>query len=179
MISSKLQSSTLAVALCSSVDTMFEKHKKVSFNIASEASYLHILNGQKLIKNAKNGAFWRVFENLKLAVKQSYQTCQFLIGQKLVEMAKMRHFEEYFQWGCFARNVVKRDIFEIFFNTVTILNLHKLKLGSVGIFSNYCGSLIHTWWSCFWPCFDSLDTKLNDSPGHWGLKNVHISHLNH
>ena len=27
--------------------------------------------------NAKNGPFWRVFENLKLAVKQCYQTGQF------------------------------------------------------------------------------------------------------
>ena len=51
--------------------------EKVSFNIASEASYVYILSGQKLIKNAKNGQFWRVFENLKLAVKQSYQTGQF------------------------------------------------------------------------------------------------------
>ena len=51
--------------------------EKVSFNIASEASYLYILSGQKLIKNAKNGPFWRVFENLKLAVKQCYQTGQF------------------------------------------------------------------------------------------------------
>ena len=49
----------------------------VSFNIASEASYVYILNEQKLIKNAKNGSFWRVFENLKLAVKQCYQTGQF------------------------------------------------------------------------------------------------------
>ena len=37
---------------------------KVSFNIASEASYVYILSGQKLIKTAKNGPFWRVFENL-------------------------------------------------------------------------------------------------------------------
>ena len=50
--------------------------EKVSFNIASEASYIYILSGQKLIKNAKNGSFWRVFENLKLAVKQCYQTGQ-------------------------------------------------------------------------------------------------------
>ena len=56
--------------------------EKVSFNIASEASYVYILSGQKLIKNAKNAPFWRVFENLKLAVKQCYQTCQFKIGQK-------------------------------------------------------------------------------------------------
>ena len=48
--------------------------EKVSFNIAS---YVYILNGQKLIKNDKNCPFWRVFENLKLAVKQCYQTGQF------------------------------------------------------------------------------------------------------
>ena len=41
--------------------------EKVSFTIASEVSYVYILNGQKLIKNAKNGQFWRVFESLKYA----------------------------------------------------------------------------------------------------------------
>ena len=51
--------------------------EKVSFNIASEASYVYILSGQKLIKNVKNCPVWRVFENLKLAVKQCYQTFQF------------------------------------------------------------------------------------------------------
>ena len=49
----------------------------VSFNIASEASYVYILSGQKFIKNAKNGQFLRVFEKLKFAVKQYYQTGQF------------------------------------------------------------------------------------------------------
>ena len=29
--------------------------EKVSFNIASEASYVYILSEQKLVKNAKNG----------------------------------------------------------------------------------------------------------------------------
>ena len=33
--------------------TMFKNHKKVSFNIASEASYFDTLSGHKLIKNAK------------------------------------------------------------------------------------------------------------------------------
>ena len=51
--------------------------EKVSFNIANEASYVYILSGQKLIKNGKNAPFWRVFEKLKLAVKQCYQTGQF------------------------------------------------------------------------------------------------------
>ena len=36
--------------------------EKVLFNIASEASYVDILSGQKLIKNAKNASIWRVFE---------------------------------------------------------------------------------------------------------------------
>ena len=31
--------------------------EKVSFNIASEASFVYILSGQKFIKNAKNGQF--------------------------------------------------------------------------------------------------------------------------
>ena len=51
--------------------------EKVSFNIASEASYVYILSGQKFIKNAENGPFWRLFDNLKLVVKQCYQTCHF------------------------------------------------------------------------------------------------------
>ena len=51
--------------------------EKVSFNIKSEASNVYILSGQKFIKNAKHDQFWRVFENLKLAVKQCYQTGQF------------------------------------------------------------------------------------------------------
>ena len=38
--------------------------KNVAFKIASEASYVYILSGQKFIKNAKNCPFWRVFENL-------------------------------------------------------------------------------------------------------------------
>ena len=33
----------------------------VSFNIVSEAIYAYIFSGQKSIKNAKNGPFWRVF----------------------------------------------------------------------------------------------------------------------
>ena len=67
--------------------------EKVSFNIASEASYVYISNGQKLIKNAKNGQFWRVACGQTVLPDRSV-----LIGQKLVENAKiakieMRHFE--------------------------------------------------------------------------------------
>ena len=51
--------------------------EKVSFNIASEANYIYILSGQKFIKKTQIGPLWRVFKNLKLAVKQCYQTGQF------------------------------------------------------------------------------------------------------
>ena len=37
--------------------------EKVSFNIASEASYVYILSGQKLIENAKNGHFDEFLKN--------------------------------------------------------------------------------------------------------------------
>ena len=56
---------------------VWKSQKKVSFNIVSAANYVYILSGQKLIKMAKNGPFWWVFENVKLAVKQCYQTDQF------------------------------------------------------------------------------------------------------
>ena len=45
--------------------------EKVSFNIASEASYVYILRGLKMIKNAKNG------QNMMLEVKQWYQAGQY------------------------------------------------------------------------------------------------------
>ena len=61
---------------------MFENHRKVLFNITSEASYVYNLNEQKFIENAKNGPFWQVFENLKLVDKQCYQT---KIGPKIDE----------------------------------------------------------------------------------------------
>ena len=37
--------------------------EKVSFNIASEASYIYILSGQKFIKKVKNGQFLGEFLN--------------------------------------------------------------------------------------------------------------------
>ena len=47
--------------------TMFKNSGKDSFHIANEARYVYILSRQKLIKNAKNSRFGRLFE--KLAVK--------------------------------------------------------------------------------------------------------------
>ena len=61
--------------------------------LRAKRGYVYIFSGQKYIKNAKNGPFWRVFENLKLVVNQCYQTGQFVIGQKLVENAKIQKFK--------------------------------------------------------------------------------------
>ena len=48
--------------------------EKVSFNIASEASYFYILSGEKLVKSSSFGKF---LKTLKFLVKQCYQTGQF------------------------------------------------------------------------------------------------------
>ena len=49
----------------------------VSFNIASEASYVYILNEQKLIKKCQKSSNLASFWNPKACVKQSYQTGKF------------------------------------------------------------------------------------------------------
>ena len=59
------------------VSTVFENHRKSLIQHCERSELRLHLSGQELIKNAKNGPFWRVFENLKLAVKQCYQTGQF------------------------------------------------------------------------------------------------------
>ena len=67
---------------------------QVSFNIASEASYIYILSGQKLIKNSKNDPFWRL-NGPEAYGETVLPDRSVLIGQRLVENAKiqMRHFE--------------------------------------------------------------------------------------
>ena len=63
---------------------VFENHRKVTFNIASEASNVCILSGQKLIKNAKNGPFSKSEACGQIVLPDR----SILIGQKLVENAK-------------------------------------------------------------------------------------------
>ena len=65
--------------------------EKVLFNIASEASNVYIWNGQKLTKNAKNGPFERVFENL-------------ICGQRVLPDRSML-FSHNVNLARFARNV--------------------------------------------------------------------------
>ena len=68
--------------------------EKVSFNITSEASYVYILNGQKLIKNAKKWSILASFWKPEAYGQTVLPDRSVLIGQKLVENAKiqMRHF---------------------------------------------------------------------------------------
>ena len=59
------------------------------FNIASEASYVYILSEQKLIKNAKNGPFLARFWKPEACGQTVLPDRSLLIGQKLVENAKI------------------------------------------------------------------------------------------
>ena len=66
--------------------------EKVSFNIASEASYVYILSGQKIIKNAKMvqiGEFLRTWSLRSNSVTRQV----ILMGQKLVNNAKIQIFK--------------------------------------------------------------------------------------
>ena len=67
--------------------------EKVSFRIASEASYVYIFSGQKFIKNAKSSQFCE-FWKTEACGQIVLPDWSILIGQKLVENAKfqMRHF---------------------------------------------------------------------------------------
>ena len=61
--------------------------EKVSFNIAS---YVYILSGQKLIKNAKKWSSLASFCNPKACGQTVLPDRSVLIGQKLVENAKIK-----------------------------------------------------------------------------------------
>ena len=63
--------------------------EKVSFNIASEASYIYILSGQKFIKKVKNGQFWKT----EACGQTVLPNRSILIGQKLMENAKIEKFK--------------------------------------------------------------------------------------
>ena len=62
---------------------MFENYSKSVIQNGDRSE----LRLQKLIKNARNVVFLRVFHTYKLTVKQYYQ--RILMGQKLVENVKI------------------------------------------------------------------------------------------
>ena len=57
-------------------NTVFEIPKKVSFNIASEASYVYILSGQKLLKNSILASFWKPEICVQIVLPDSIQCYQ-------------------------------------------------------------------------------------------------------
>ena len=44
------------------IGTVFENHRKSRIQHCELRSYVYILSGQKFVKNAKNGQFWRVLK---------------------------------------------------------------------------------------------------------------------
>ena len=71
--------------------------EKVSFNIASEASYIYILSGQKFIKKAKNAQFREFLKTRSLLSNSVTRQVSFnrtKIGGKCQNSKiQMRHFE--------------------------------------------------------------------------------------
>ena len=61
--------------------------QKVAFNIASDASYVYILSGQKLIKSAKKWSILASFWKPEACGQTVLPDRSFLIGQKLAENA--------------------------------------------------------------------------------------------
>ena len=60
--------------------------QKVSFIVYN-------LSGQKFLKNAKNGPFWRIFEQPEAYCQVVLPDRSILIGQKLEENAKIGTFK--------------------------------------------------------------------------------------
>ena len=71
----------------------FKITEKVSFNIPSEASYVYILSGQKLIKNAKNVSILASFWKPEACGQTVLPDRSILIGQKLVANVKIEKFK--------------------------------------------------------------------------------------
>ena len=82
--------------------------ENVSFNIASEASYVYIFSGQKFMKK---GQKWSILASFWKTVKQCYQTGQFLKWtKKFVKNARIQklkcdilsNFQPKFKWDIFG-----------------------------------------------------------------------------
>ena len=67
--------------------------EKVSFNIASEASYVYILSGQKFFKKCQKWSNLASFWKLEACGQTVLPDRSVLIGQKLVENAKIQKFK--------------------------------------------------------------------------------------
>ena len=76
------------------LSTVFENCPKSCIQNYERSELRLHFKWKKFIKNAKNGPFWRVFDNLKLAVKHCYLFNRTKIGGNAkIEKLQMRHFE--------------------------------------------------------------------------------------
>ena len=70
--------------------------ENVSFNIASEASYIYIFSGRKFIKNSKKGSILASFRKHVACTQTVLPDKSILIVQKLEEMPKIQNSTETF-----------------------------------------------------------------------------------
>ena len=68
----------------------FENYRKSRIQNCERSELRLHFEWPKFIKNSKNGSFWRVCENLKLAVKQYYQTGHFQYDKNRLKMPKFK-----------------------------------------------------------------------------------------
>ena len=71
--------------------TMFENHRKSLIHTCERSELRLHIDEQTFIKNAKNGQFWKPDAWGQTVIPE----CSILTGQKLIENAKIRHFELY------------------------------------------------------------------------------------
>ena len=69
---------------------MFENYWKSRIQYCERSELRLHFEWTKVNQNVKNGQFWRVFENLKLSVKQCYQTGQ-QYTENWLEMNKFKN----------------------------------------------------------------------------------------
>ena len=83
----KVQTFQIHVAWCLKIT------EKVSFNIVSEASYVYILSGQKLIEKRQKMVILASFGKTKICCQTVLPDRSLFIGQKLMENAKIEKFK--------------------------------------------------------------------------------------
>ena len=74
--------------------------------MASEASYVYILSGQKSIKNGQFWRFWRFFRKPEACGQTVLSDRSLLKGQKLVENAKLQIFKLSRLFESFSNSVI-------------------------------------------------------------------------
>ena len=124
-----------------------KSQEKVSFNIASEASYVHILSKRKFIKNTKNCPFLASFWKPEVCGQTVLPDRSVLIGKNWRKMPKFKNSNATF-WGIFNQCDLARDD-----RQVLILDFQGGSRPRRRCFENSCGSIClaastSKWWWC-------------------------------